>query len=46
MLPELLAAHRWLGALYTQPGGDLEKAVRHREMFFRMRRKRQARSQT
>jgi tetratricopeptide (TPR) repeat protein len=41
MLPGLLAAHRWLAALYTQPGGDLEKAVRHREIFLRMRRQRQ-----
>jgi tetratricopeptide (TPR) repeat protein/arylsulfatase A-like enzyme len=41
MLPGLGAAHRWLAALYTQPGGDLEKAVRHREIFLRMRRQRQ-----
>jgi predicted AlkP superfamily phosphohydrolase/phosphomutase/tetratricopeptide (TPR) repeat protein len=45
MLPGLLAAHRWLAALYTQPGGDLEKAVRHREIFLRMRRQRQTRAQ-
>jgi predicted AlkP superfamily phosphohydrolase/phosphomutase/tetratricopeptide (TPR) repeat protein len=42
MLPGLVTAHRWLAALYTQPGGDLEKAVRHREIFLRMRRQRQA----
>ena len=41
MLPELIAAHRWLGALYAQPGGDVEKSVRHREIFLRMRRKQQ-----
>ncbi len=41
MLPGLLAAHRWLAALYTHPGGDLEKGVRHREVFLRMRRQRQ-----
>jgi predicted AlkP superfamily phosphohydrolase/phosphomutase/Tfp pilus assembly protein PilF len=41
MLPGLIAAHRWLAALYMRPGGDLEKAVRHREIFLRMRRHRQ-----
>jgi predicted AlkP superfamily phosphohydrolase/phosphomutase/tetratricopeptide (TPR) repeat protein len=41
MVPGLLAAHRWLAVLYMQPGGDLEKAVRHREIFLRMRRRRQ-----
>jgi predicted AlkP superfamily phosphohydrolase/phosphomutase/tetratricopeptide (TPR) repeat protein len=45
MLPGLMAAHRWLAALYTQPGGDLEKAVRHREIFLRMRRQRQTKAQ-
>ena len=45
MLPGLVAAHRWLAALYTRPGGDLEKAVRHRELFLRMRRQRQTRAQ-
>jgi predicted AlkP superfamily phosphohydrolase/phosphomutase/tetratricopeptide (TPR) repeat protein len=45
MLPGLIAAHRWLAALYTQPGGDLEKATRHREIFLRMRRQRQTRAQ-
>jgi tetratricopeptide (TPR) repeat protein len=43
MLPGLVAAHRWLAALYTQPGGDLEKAVRHRSIYLQMRRQRQAR---
>jgi predicted AlkP superfamily phosphohydrolase/phosphomutase/predicted Zn-dependent protease len=41
MLPGLMAAHRWLAALYTHPSGDLEKATRHREIFLRMRRQRQ-----
>ena len=41
MLPGLIAAHRWLAALYTHPGGDLEKATRHREIFLRMRKQRQ-----
>jgi tetratricopeptide (TPR) repeat protein len=46
MLPGLIAAHRWLAALYTQPGGDLEKAVRHRSIYLQMRHQRQARKQT
>ncbi len=41
MLPGLIAAHRWLAALYTHPNGDLEKATRHREIFLRMRKHRQ-----
>jgi tetratricopeptide (TPR) repeat protein len=41
MLPGLVAAHRWLAALYTQPGGDVEKAVRHRSIYLRMSRQRQ-----
>jgi tetratricopeptide (TPR) repeat protein len=45
MLPGLMAAHRWLAALYTQSNGDLEKATRHREIFLRMRQKRQTRVQ-
>src|ERR1700728_2140491 len=43
MLPGLAAAHRCLAALYTGPSGDVEKAVRHREIFLRMRHQRQAR---
>jgi tetratricopeptide (TPR) repeat protein len=46
MLPGLIAAHRWLAALYTQPGGDLEKAVRHRSIYLQMRHQRQARKRT
>jgi tetratricopeptide (TPR) repeat protein len=33
MLPGLVAAHRWLGALHSQPGGDLDKAIRHRSLY-------------
>ncbi len=40
MLPGLMAAHRWLAAIYTHPGGDLEKGVRHREIFLQMRQRR------
>jgi predicted AlkP superfamily phosphohydrolase/phosphomutase/predicted Zn-dependent protease len=46
MLPGLMAAHRWLAALHTQSGGDLEKATRHREIFLRMRRQRQTQATT
>lgn len=45
MLPGLMAAHRWLAALYTHPNGDLEKATRHREIFLRMRKQRQVQAQ-
>jgi hypothetical protein len=38
---EKMRKARWLAALYTHPGGDLEKAKRHREIFLRMRRQRQ-----
>jgi len=41
MLPGLVAAHRWLAALYTQPGGDVEKAVKHRAIYLQLRRRRQ-----
>jgi predicted AlkP superfamily phosphohydrolase/phosphomutase/tetratricopeptide (TPR) repeat protein len=44
MLPGLLAAHRWLAALHTQTGGDLEKATRHREIFLRMRQQRRTKA--
>jgi hypothetical protein len=45
MFPGLLAAHRWLAALHTQPGGDVEKAVRHRSIYLQMRRQRQMKSE-
>lgn len=41
MLPGLLAAHRWLATLYVQPGGDPEKAARHREIYLQLRKRRQ-----
>jgi len=41
MLPGLLAAHRWLAALYGQPGGNLAKATQHRKIFAELRRKRE-----
>ena len=41
MLPGLVAAHRWLAALYQQAGGDPGKAARHREIYLQMRRRRE-----
>jgi tetratricopeptide (TPR) repeat protein len=41
MLPGLAAAHRWLGVLYSQPGGDPVKAARHRYLHDQLRRRRQ-----
>jgi predicted AlkP superfamily phosphohydrolase/phosphomutase/tetratricopeptide (TPR) repeat protein len=38
VLPGLAAAHRWLGVLYAQPGGDAVKAARHRYLFDQLRR--------
>jgi hypothetical protein len=32
--------------LYTQPGGDVEKAVRHRSIYLQMRHQRQAGKRT
>jgi len=40
MLPGLIAAHRWLAALYQQAGGDPGKAARHREIYLQMRKRR------
>ncbi|HEX8816141.1 MAG TPA: alkaline phosphatase family protein [Terriglobales bacterium] len=45
MLPGLMVAHRWLAALYTCPGGNPEKAARHRGIFLQMRRRRQEMAQ-
>ena len=42
MLPGLVAAHRWLATLYSQPGGDSEKAARHRSLHTELRRKKRA----
>jgi predicted AlkP superfamily phosphohydrolase/phosphomutase/tetratricopeptide (TPR) repeat protein len=41
MLPGLMPAHRWLAALAMQPGGDPEKAARHREIYLRLRKRRE-----
>jgi tetratricopeptide (TPR) repeat protein len=38
MLPGLIAAHRWLAAVYSQPGGDFAKAAEHRQIFAELRR--------
>ncbi len=38
ILPGLAAAHRWLGVLYGQAGGDAVKAARHRYLFEQLRR--------
>jgi predicted AlkP superfamily phosphohydrolase/phosphomutase/tetratricopeptide (TPR) repeat protein len=36
MLPGLIAAHRWLAALYNYPDGDKEKSIQHRAVYARM----------
>jgi len=46
MLPGLVAAHRYLATLCTQPGGDPEKAARHRGIYLQLKRRREQRSQT
>ncbi|HEX3818861.1 MAG TPA: alkaline phosphatase family protein [Candidatus Sulfotelmatobacter sp.] len=33
ILPGLAAAHRWLGVLYSGPGGDAVRAARHKYLF-------------
>jgi tetratricopeptide (TPR) repeat protein len=45
MLPGLVAAHRWLAALHSQPGGDLDKAVRHRSLYAQLMQQRKTRAQ-
>jgi len=44
MLPGLVAAHRWLAALHSQPGGDLDKAVRHRSLYAQLMYQRKTRA--
>jgi predicted AlkP superfamily phosphohydrolase/phosphomutase/tetratricopeptide (TPR) repeat protein len=44
MLPGLMAAHRWLAALYRQPGGDPEKAARHNSIYLQMRHERETKA--
>ncbi len=41
MMPGLIAAHRWLATLFMQPGGDPEKAARHRSIYLQMTHRRQ-----
>jgi tetratricopeptide (TPR) repeat protein len=43
MLPGLVAAHRWLAALHSQPGGDLDKAIRHRSLYAQLLQQRKSR---
>jgi tetratricopeptide (TPR) repeat protein len=43
MLPGLVAAHRWLAALHGQPGGDLDKAIRHRSLYAQLMQQRKTR---
>jgi hypothetical protein len=45
MLPGLLAARRWLAALYSHPGGSTDKAARHRYIFAQLKRQREIRAQ-
>ncbi|HZQ70752.1 MAG TPA: alkaline phosphatase family protein [Terriglobales bacterium] len=45
MLPGLLAAHRWLAALYSHPGGSTDKAARHRYIFAQLKKQRELRMQ-
>jgi tetratricopeptide (TPR) repeat protein len=44
MLPGLVAAHRWLAALHSQPGGDLDKAIRHRSLYAQLLQQRKTRA--
>jgi predicted AlkP superfamily phosphohydrolase/phosphomutase/tetratricopeptide (TPR) repeat protein len=41
IMPGLAAAHRWLGMLYSQPGGDAVRAARHKYLFEQLRRQAQ-----
>ncbi len=44
MLPGLVASHRWLAALHSQPGGDLDKAIRHRSLYAQLVQQRRTRA--
>ncbi len=44
MMPGLMPAHRWLAALAMQPGGDPEKAARHRGIYLQLRKRRETRA--
>ena len=41
MLPGLVNGHRWLAALYAQPGGDVVRAANHRRLAADLQRRRQ-----
>ncbi len=41
MTPGLLAAHRWLAALYNHPEGSREKAAGHRFLFAQLKKQRE-----
>jgi tetratricopeptide (TPR) repeat protein len=41
MAPGLIAAHRWLAALYNHPEGSMERATRHRYVYAQLRRQRE-----
>jgi tetratricopeptide (TPR) repeat protein len=41
MAPGLLAAHRWLAALYNHPDGSREKAAGHRFLFAQLKKQRE-----
>jgi predicted AlkP superfamily phosphohydrolase/phosphomutase/tetratricopeptide (TPR) repeat protein len=42
MMPGMLNAHRWLGALYARPGGNIAKAHEHRQRARDLRSRRAA----
>jgi tetratricopeptide (TPR) repeat protein len=44
MLPGLVAAHRWLAALHSQPGGELDKAIRHRSLYAQLMQQRKTKA--
>jgi tetratricopeptide (TPR) repeat protein len=44
MLPGLVAAHRWLAALHSQSGGELDKAIRHRSLYAQLMQQRKTRT--
>jgi len=45
MTPGLLAAHRWLAALYNHPEGSREKAAGHRFLYAQLKRQREVTTQ-
>jgi tetratricopeptide (TPR) repeat protein len=46
ILPGLAAAHRWLGVLYAQPGGDKVRSTRHKYLYDQLRQHAARRAQT